>query len=153
MSSFLHRCAQNQVTLLLGQTSPTIFMPNFVHMYIIFITRLWNDDCCNLFTLMNDVRPYISTFLNVTRNTPFHAIYSAISHTSECNKHSEKNFSQFTFNYKSKKQMSLCQKVVHRSGTYVVKIKHQNCLLQVFKDYILTYKKLNGFKPYLWCTT
>ena len=49
--------------------------------------------------------------------------------------------------------VGLCQKVVHRNGTYAVKIKHQNCLLQVFKDYILTYKKLNGFKPYLWCTT
>ena len=27
--------------------------------------------------------------------------------------------------------MSLCQKVVHRTGAYVVKIKRQNCLLQI----------------------
>ena len=51
-------------------------------------------------------------------------------------------------NHNIKLYISLCQKAVHRSGTDVVKIKHQNCLLQVnhvkvvFEDYIFTYKKM-----------
>ena len=49
-------------------------------------------------------------------------------------------------------QMSLLQKVVHRSGTYIVKIKHQNCLLQVNHVKVLCMKIIfslskNGFMP------
>ena len=81
---------------------------------------------------MNDVRPYlnISKYNKKHLFMPYIYIYCNQS-INECNKHSEKNFSQFAFNYKSKKLTSLCQKVVHRSGTYAVKIRHHNCLLQV----------------------
>ena len=47
--------------------------------------------------------------------------------------------------------MSMCQKAVHRSGTFVVKIKHQNCLLQVNHMNVLCLKIIfsltkNGLK-------
>ena len=54
--------------------------------------------------------------------------------------------------------MSQCQKVVHGSGSFVVKIKHQNCLLQVNHVTVLCLKIIfslakTGFMPYLRSTT
>ena len=94
MSSVLHKQVQNQVTLL-GHVSPTMFVPNFVHSYNL------THDCDMLIVVISDGigrhKPIIHFFLYITSNTPFHAIY--YNQPYKCmQKHSEKIFSQFTFN-------------------------------------------------------